>query len=363
MAVRLPTGQDLDRLMAGPPRMASTALGPVEYAEAGHGPVLLSVDGSFGGWDYAMGQAAVFAVNGFRVIAPSRPGYLGTPLELGRSHEEQAEVLIALLDSLGVDRAAVLALCGGAGSSFVMAARHPERVSCLVEVSPVTVAYVPDTGLIEGWLNRLMMGSPAAMTVWMGAMGVLLRRFPETAVRLFLAPPESTLDRAEAASLAHRIMTDPYRAAFATRVWATFTNHTHERFAGTVNEMAQVAAITGLPLAEVTCPTLVVSGLAQTLPAGNIEAIRDAIPSAEVRTPERGIHRGPWLDDDWAEQQRHVLGWVREQVGQDRTTGVAEGTPPDDSTTLPSAIGRGPFASGARHDGKANLEVSAGSDR
>jgi hypothetical protein len=190
----------------------------------------------------------------------------------------------------------------------------------------VTVAYLPDTGLIEGWLNRLMMGSPAAMTVWMGAMGVLLRRFPETAVRLFLAPPESTLDRAEAASLAHRIMTDPYRAAFATRVWATFTNHTHERFAGTVNEMAQVAAITGLPLAEVTCPTLVVSGLAQTLPAGNIEAIRDAIPSAEVRTPERGIHRGPWLDDDWAEQQRHVLGWVREQVGQDRTTGVAEGT-------------------------------------
>ena len=144
MDVRLPTGEDLDRLMAGPPRMVSTALGPVEYAEAGHGPVLLSVDGSFGGWDYALGQAAVFAVNGFRVIAPSRPGYLGTPLALGRSHEEQAEVLIALLDALGVDRAAVLALCAGAGSSFVMAARHPERVSCLVEVSPVTLAYVPD---------------------------------------------------------------------------------------------------------------------------------------------------------------------------------------------------------------------------
>jgi pimeloyl-ACP methyl ester carboxylesterase len=224
-----------------------------------------------------------------------------------------------------------LALCGGAGSTFVMAARHPDRVSCLVEVSPVTVPYEPETGLVERWLDRLMMGSPTIMTMWMGTMGLLLRRFPETAIRLQLSEPaESTLERADAAKLARRIMADPYRAAFATRVWATYTNRTRQRFPGTVNEMAQVAALSRLPLAEVTCPTLVVHGRAQVLSVRNVQAIRDAIPAAEVRSPERGIHRGLWLDDDWAEQQAYVLDWVRANARQGGAVAFRhEGAHPD----------------------------------
>jgi pimeloyl-ACP methyl ester carboxylesterase len=108
MDVRVPTADDFDALLARRPRVTQTTAGPVELAEAGEGPALLSVHGSGGGWEYALGQAAVFALNGFRVIAPSRPGYFGTPLATGRTYIEQADALAALLEALAVDRAAVL---------------------------------------------------------------------------------------------------------------------------------------------------------------------------------------------------------------------------------------------------------------
>jgi hypothetical protein len=45
--------------------VVDTAVEPVEYAEAGEGPVLLSVHGSGGGWDYGLDMSAVFWLNEF----------------------------------------------------------------------------------------------------------------------------------------------------------------------------------------------------------------------------------------------------------------------------------------------------------
>ena len=59
---------------------ADTSLGPVEYVEAGGGPPVLFVHGSPGGSDQGALMGGFLAKAGFRVIAPSRPGYLDTPL-------------------------------------------------------------------------------------------------------------------------------------------------------------------------------------------------------------------------------------------------------------------------------------------
>lgn len=48
MNVKYPTEADLDRLLAVSPQVVSTAVGPIEYAEAGEGPVLVSVHRSYG---------------------------------------------------------------------------------------------------------------------------------------------------------------------------------------------------------------------------------------------------------------------------------------------------------------------------
>jgi pimeloyl-ACP methyl ester carboxylesterase len=61
-------------------------------------------------------------------------------------------------------------------------------------------------------------------------------------------------------------------------------------------------ALTDLPLAGLRCPTLIVHGAADTLPARHAEYAAAAIPGAEVHWIENGAHPGLWLGDDAAEQ-------------------------------------------------------------
>ena len=74
--------------------------------------------------------------DGFRIIAPSRFGYLGSALPAGASPARQADAFAALLDKLGIEKTAVVAASAGATSALQLAIRHPERVSALVLVSP-----------------------------------------------------------------------------------------------------------------------------------------------------------------------------------------------------------------------------------
>lgn len=61
-------------------RMLETSVGPIEYAEVGEGPPVLVIHGAGGGFDQGLDLAEDLVRNGFRVIAPSRFGYLRTPL-------------------------------------------------------------------------------------------------------------------------------------------------------------------------------------------------------------------------------------------------------------------------------------------
>ncbi len=121
--------------------MISTRCGPIEYEEAGQGVPLLMIHGSGGGHDQGMLFARDFAAQGIRVIAPSRFGYLGTPLPADASPPAQADAHACLLDALGIQRAAVLGASAGALSAMQMAIRHPDRISALILLVPL--AYRP----------------------------------------------------------------------------------------------------------------------------------------------------------------------------------------------------------------------------
>src|SRR5436309_8581878 len=67
-------------------RIVNTSAGPIEYAETGTGVTLLSIHGAGGGYDQGLANVAdLVGGGGFRVIAPSRFGYLGTPIPSGTS--------------------------------------------------------------------------------------------------------------------------------------------------------------------------------------------------------------------------------------------------------------------------------------
>ena len=61
-------------------KVVETSCGPVEYAERGFGPPVLSIHGTGGGWDQGLSIARGLVERGYRVIAPSRYGYLRTPM-------------------------------------------------------------------------------------------------------------------------------------------------------------------------------------------------------------------------------------------------------------------------------------------
>jgi 2-hydroxy-6-oxonona-2,4-dienedioate hydrolase len=102
-------------------QLATTACGPIEYAEAGSGPPVLVIHGAGGGFDQGMELAQPLVERGFRVVAVSRFGYLRTPLPADTSPGGSA----------------------GAPSAMQLALRHPERCSALVLLFPMAWAPRP----------------------------------------------------------------------------------------------------------------------------------------------------------------------------------------------------------------------------
>ncbi len=123
--------------------LIETRCGPIEVQQSGAGVPLLVVHGSGGGHDQGMAFAGTLAQRGIRVIAMSRFGYLRTPMPADASAAAQADAHVCLLDALGLRSAAVMGGSAGAPSALQMAIRHPDRVSALILLVPLT--YKPPT--------------------------------------------------------------------------------------------------------------------------------------------------------------------------------------------------------------------------
>jgi pimeloyl-ACP methyl ester carboxylesterase len=108
-------------------QLAETSAGTIEYKIRGdNGPVILLLHGTPGGCDFD------FPMEGYRVLTPSRPGYLRTPLQVGKTPAEQAKAFSALLDTLGIKRVIVFGGSGGGPSAISFAALFPEKTIALV---------------------------------------------------------------------------------------------------------------------------------------------------------------------------------------------------------------------------------------
>lgn len=131
-----------DRLAAGS-QIVETRHGSIEYTTWGEGPAVLVVHGAGGGYDQGLSIAHAFGGKGFRWISLSRFGYLRTPLPADASTAAQAAAFADLLDALGINRVAILAMSGGVPPSLQFAERYPERTSALVLLS--SAPYTPLT--------------------------------------------------------------------------------------------------------------------------------------------------------------------------------------------------------------------------
>jgi 2-hydroxy-6-oxonona-2,4-dienedioate hydrolase len=120
--------------------VVNTPGGLIEYSDVGEGPPVLVIHGAGGGFDQGLEIARPLIERGFRVIAPSRFGYLRTPVPADASPMAQADAHAALLDVLKLDRVAVIGASAGGPSAMQICLRHPERCSALVLLFPLAFA-------------------------------------------------------------------------------------------------------------------------------------------------------------------------------------------------------------------------------
>ncbi|OYX87836.1 MAG: hypothetical protein B7Y84_10360 [Azorhizobium sp. 32-67-21] len=254
------------------PRTIQTDAGPVEVAEAGQGAPVLSLHGGMGGYDQALllARCMVGEAAGFRILAPSRPGYLGTPA-LGRTTPAaQARLFAALLDAQGIRRVLVMALSAGGPSALQFALDYPERCAGLVLVSTVTGALdIPPAALRRLPLIRLAARVPplAGLVSWVA------RVRPERAAGRSVLDPvvcRATLAHPEAGPLMRAI-----QESVASRI--------AERLDATLSDVDRFCAMTPFDLGDLSVPLFAVHGSGdRVVPVAHFDRVAAARPDATL---------------------------------------------------------------------------------
>jgi pimeloyl-ACP methyl ester carboxylesterase len=259
-------------------RIALTPCGPIEYADAGEGLPILLVHGAGGGYDQSLEFGGVLVDRGFRIIAPSRFGYLRTPLPSDASAAAQADAHACLLDAVGIERASIIAVSAGAPSSMQFALRHPER--CRAMVLMVPAAYAPRAGgapslSTPAWTELLFDTALRSDLLFWAA----IHAARPILIRSILATPLSVVQHASADEQAR--VNDILRHILPVS----------PRRRGLLNDAAVVSSLQRYELERIGVPTLVV-GVADCL-FGTFEPARytaEHIPGARFIGYETGGH-------------------------------------------------------------------------
>jgi len=282
--------------------VVETSCGPVEYEMSGTGAPVVVLHGSPGGIDAAALMARILPTDHVASIVLSRPGYLGTPLESGRTPDEQADLVIALLDALGVDQAGVFTWSGSGPMGYRLAARYPGRVSALVAFAALSKEFVePRPGLSDRLLFETGAGRRLVRT--------LVKYRPNDIVAGALSGESSLRGDELAAAVAHAV-SDPAARSFILDLTPTaFRDRT--RRSGYENDLAQFAALGSLELAGITTPTLVIQGTADTdvTPDHSAYAV-EQISGAELLSLAGGSHFALFAHPDAASAQRRVVDFL-----------------------------------------------------
>ena len=254
--------------------VANLDIGPIEYADSGAGIPLLSIHGAGGGFDQGLAIAADLVGEGFRVIAPSRFGYLRTPVPQDSSPAAQADAHAALLSKLNVPKAVVVGVSAGARSAVELTLRHPDKVAALILIVPALYSNTSPVLVEVSRGNKFAFWAVNAGGdfAWWAAEKIApstLIRFVGVRPALVAVAPQAERDRV---------------MSFIKRVEPLSL-----RFPG-IN-IDSIPELHKLPLEEITAPTIIISArddLFNTLPAAKFAAGK--IPGAKLVVYDTGGH-------------------------------------------------------------------------
>ena len=284
----------------------ATPDGPIEFAESGNGPAAFVVHGAGGGFDQGLDLGRAFLGDGFRVIAPSRFGYLGTPLPADTSAEAQADAHLRVLDALKIETTLVIGVSAGGPSAMQLCLRHPDRCSALVLIVPL--AYAPNRGAVRpqgrpfaALINTVMASD---FLFWIG-----MKVAHDAMVKTILGTPVEN----------YRNATDEQRQEVDQMLRSILP--VSKRAAGIANETVIASTLTRYALEEIRVPTLLI-GAADCLyeTYEGCLYMAEEIPHAKLIAFSTGGHL---LVGHVDEVRRQITSFVKETLEAAAKTAVA----------------------------------------
>ncbi len=219
-------------------QMFDTSLGQVEAAMTGHGHAILISHGSGGGYDMGLWLARLIGGE-YQYIAPSRFGYLRSPVPPEPTPETQADTYAALLDSLDIKTAMIIGLSAGGPSALQFALRHASRCKGLVMLSAASRPVPPLPRFLQA-IYPFMLKSD--FIPWL---------------LYTLAPHVVYRSNGVSRDLIARIRHDQEKIHLLDELYMTTFPSTLRR-EGMINDMRQLTAFSAIPIEKITTPTLVV---------------------------------------------------------------------------------------------------------
>lgn len=285
-----------------------TAWGDVEAVVRGDGPPVLVFHGAPGGYDQALLLARGLDDAGYKVIAPSRPGYLRTPLASGLLPSQQADIMAALLDTLDESKVTLLGVAEGAPAAIEFALKYPNRVSGLVLVSPVLRRWTTwkkeelppvASGILEGLTGDV--GS------WIAVEKA--KRDPRGLLNA-METMTSTGTEEQHARIVDGVMANPDQLEWFQGLVGSFAPLT-PRETGTRNDILQIRNLPDYPYEKIAAPTLLLYGaLDPRLPADLVASVTKRIPSVEpAAMPAEGAV--VWLGPDGDTVRERLLAFLK----------------------------------------------------
>lgn len=275
-----------DELRSGS-RMAATEKGPVEYSIHGEaGPFVAVMHGGPGGYDQTSALFNGLFGKGFRILSWSRPGYLRTPLKTGRTFEDQADAFKALLDTLDIEKAALVAYSAGGPPAIHFAARFPERIGSLILECAVSKRYEMNHNNIGEHIlfRHLMFNDPS---LWLADVAA---KHAPSLIGLVTIEMESSLEEEDVIHLMRDIMKDEHRVKILMELIRSMSP-SKLRTRGLNNDLKQLREIDRLPLEHIAAPTLIIHGSDDSdVPLEHARNAAESIPESELYIVKKGFH-------------------------------------------------------------------------
>lgn len=174
-----------------------TELGEIEYSITGTGKPVLCIHGGHTNCNETLWHNG-FDLNKFQLITPTRPGYGNTPLNNNKTPKRQADLIISLLDDLGIGKVILYGISAGGLTTIELAGNYPNRVEKLILASCVSKEWLDKNGKLYKTAKRIF--NPKVEGFVWGMIRFFSRLFPNLIVKNFYPQFSS--------KLAHKLLKD-----------------------------------------------------------------------------------------------------------------------------------------------------------